>query len=252
MRSAFYQRPLEFQIQTDVEEWSQGNVIEGVLRVRNNGTAPETLAEAKLILAYGLRKAVKKADPGAWSVLEEQSLLIQQTLDVQEEQTVSWSFSLPTDCPVTDKSGSLFLLFGGPEALREGGRIDLRVYMHSILQSFLLTFTTQFQFLEKYRKAKGEWTEVKLDPPDSKEFPNLDHLLCNLRIRDERLETLYRFKMKSFGREGESVKVVSRKREFEQQFPASDYLQPGGYPNRQFFRKVIGEALDQARQKVAF
>ncbi|SVD04056.1 uncharacterized protein METZ01_LOCUS356910, partial [marine metagenome] len=35
MRSVFFQNPLEYQIQTDNEEWNQGDSIQGRLRVRN-------------------------------------------------------------------------------------------------------------------------------------------------------------------------------------------------------------------------
>ncbi|GIS36898.1 MAG: hypothetical protein Ct9H90mP8_3180 [Pseudomonadota bacterium] len=35
MRSVFFQNPLEYQIQTDREEWNQGDSIQGRVRVRN-------------------------------------------------------------------------------------------------------------------------------------------------------------------------------------------------------------------------
>ena len=249
MRSAFFQKPFEYQILTVEEEWNQGDTLAGTLKVRNSGPEPTLLKGIKLILAYGIRKEVKTGNPEAWTVLDEKLLLQEQKLESQAEENTGWSFRLPSDCPVTEKNASLFLLFGGEDALREGGRIDLRISLHPILQSFLQTFTTQFKFLEKYRKGKGEWTEIKLIPPDSKEFPNLDHLLCLLRIRDEVLEACFRFKMKSFGRDAEKVKVVSKKREHEMQMNPSEYLQPGGFPNRSQFRDKILEALNIAKLK---
>ena len=99
--------------------------------------------------------------------------------------------------------------------MEEGGRIDLRVELHPILQSFLQTFTTQFKFLEKHRKSKEDHTEVKLVPPESKEFPNLEQILCMLKIHEEQLESVFQFKMKGFSRDGENMKVVKKKREFE-------------------------------------
>ena len=114
------------------------------------------------------------------------------------------------------------------------------------------TFTTQFRFLEKYQKRKSEWTEVKLIPPDSREYPNMDYVLCFLRIHDEQLEAHYRFKMSGLGRTGEKMTVTKKNRELEQSIPQGKYLQPGGFPNRACFRENIDQALNIARPEVIF
>ena len=173
MRSVFFQNPLEYQIQTDREEWNQGDSIQGRLRVRNMSGNSVTSIESSLVLAYGVRKEIKSGDAEAWKIQSEIMPISGANLDPQGEINTEWELKLNDDCPITDKSASLFLLFGGDKVMEEGGRIDLRVELHPILQSFLQTFTTQFKFLEKYRKSKEDHTEVKLVPPESKEFPNL-------------------------------------------------------------------------------
>ena len=50
--------------------------------------------------------------------------------------------------------------------------------------------------------------------------------------------------------DGENMKVVKKKREFEIQMSPEEYLLPGDFPNRQLFREKISEALDIARQRV--
>ncbi len=231
MRSVFFQNPLEYQIQTDREEWNQGDSIQGRLRVRNMSGNSVPSIQSSLVLAYGMPISGANLDP-------------------QGEINTEWELKLNDDCPITDKSASLFLLFGGDKVMEEGGRIDLRVELHPILQSFLQTFTTQFKFLEKYRKSKEDHTEVKLVPPESKEFPNLEQILCMLKIHEEQLESVFQFKMKGFSRDGENMKVVKKKREFEIQMTPEEYLLPGDFPNRQLFREKISEALDIARQRV--
>jgi len=128
----------------------------------------------------------------------------------------------------------------------------LPIKMHTILQNFIQTFTTQFFFLEKYQKRKSEWTEVKLMPPVSKEFPNLDFVRCLLRIYEEHLEVQYLFKISGLGRSGEKMIVTKKNREFKQKIPPERYLQSGGFPNRVCFRENINEALDIARPEVIF
>ena len=174
------------------------------------------------------------------------------SLSAGGQQSYEWIFQLATDCPITDKHGGLYLLFGGEDTLSEGGRLDLPVNLHPILQNFLQTFSTQFYFLEKYQKRKSEWTEVKLVPPDSKEYPNLDFVLCLLRISKEQLEAQYLFKMSGLGRSGEKMTVTKKTRDLKQKIPPEKYLQPGGFPNRACFRENINEALNVARPDVMF
>ena len=250
MRSVFFQRPLEYQIETTHEEWSQGDVLSGTLRVRNMG-GPLSAQPVQVLLAHALKKAIKEGGADAWQVQETRSFDLPE-LATGEQQAFEWSLPLPSDCPITDKAGTLFLLFGGAEVLENGGRIDLQVHLHPLLQSFLQTFTTQFKFLEKHRKHVKGWTEVKLNPPDSQEYSSLDHLLCHLRIHEEQLEVHYFFKVKTFSREDESMKMRRKTRELEQSLAPGDYLQPGGFPNRNCFRERIDEALGTVRASVLF
>ena len=252
MRSVYIQQPLEYQIDVEGESWNQGEVVKGQIRIRNMSSKTVAVKTSQIILAHGLKKAFKEGTMVPWEVLEKQVVAQDIALQAGSELTFGWNFNLSTDCPITDKQGGLYLLFGGDEALTEGGRLNLQINLHPILQNYLQTFTTQFRFLEKYQKRKSELTEVKLIPPDSREYPNMDYLLCFLRVRDEQLEAHYRFKMSGLGRTGEKMTVTKKNRELEQSIPPEKYLQPGGFPNRACFRENIDQALNIARPEVIF
>ncbi len=252
MRSTFFQKPLQYQIAIDGESWDQGEKIKGKLIVRNMSSETVFVNVSQVILAYGLKKNIKEGNDSPWEVLEKQVLANNISLPEGGEKSYEWIFQLATDCPITDKQGGLYLLFGGEDTLSEGGRLDLPVILHTILQNFLQTFTTQFFFLEKYQKRKSEWTEVKLMPPESKEFPNMDYVRCLLRISREHLEVHYLFKMSGLGRSGEKMTVTKKNRELKQKIPPEKYLQSGGFPNRACFRENIDEALNIARPEVIF
>jgi len=252
MRSVYIQQPLEYQIDVEGESWNQGEVVKGQIRIRNMSSKTVAVKTSQIILAHGLKKAFKEGTMVPWEVLEKQVVAQDIALQAGSELTFGWNFNLSTDCPITDKQGGLYLLFGGDEALTEGGRLNLQINLHPILQNYLQTFTTQFRFLEKYQKRKSEWTEVKLIPPDSREYPNMDYVLCFLRIHDEQLEAHYRFKMSGLGRTGEKMTVTKKNRELEQSIPQGKYLQPGGFPNRACFRENIDQALNIARPEVIF
>ena len=252
MRSVFYKQPLQYQIEIDGENWTQGEKIKGELTVRNMISETVFVKDSQVIIAYGLKKDIKAGNESPWEVFEKQVLTKNISLHADAEQSYEWFFQLETDCPITDNQGGLYLLFGGEDTLSEGGRIDLPIRLHPILQNFLQTFTTQFYFLEKYQKRKSDWTEVKLIPPDSKEFPNLDFVSCLLRISQGHLEAHYLFKMSGLGRSGEKMTVTKKYREIKQKIPSENYLQPGGFPNRACFRENINEALNIARPDVIF
>ena len=252
MRSTFFQQPLQHQIEIDGENWNQGEEIKGELTIRNMSSETVVVNTSQVILAYGLKKSIKEGNESPWEVLEKQVMTQNISLPAGGEQSFEWIFQLATDCPITDKHGGLYLLFGGEDTLSVGGKLDVPVNLHPILQNFLQTFTTQFFFLEKYQKRKSEWTEVKLEPPESKEYPNLDFVRCLLRISQEHLEAHYIFKMRGLGRSGEKMTVTKKNRELKQKIPPENYLQPGGFPNRSCFRENINEALNIARPEVIF
>ena len=252
MRSTFFLQPLQHQIEIDGENWNQGEEIKGKLTIRNMSSETVVVNTSQVILAYGLKKSIKEGNESPWEVLEKQVMTQNISLPAGGEQSFEWIFQLATDCPITDKHGGLYLLFGGEDTLSVGGKLDVPVNLHPILQNFLQTFTTQFFFLEKYQKRKSEWTEVKLVPPVSKEYPNLDFVRCLLRISQEHLEAHYLFKMRGLGRSGEKMTITKKNRELKQKIPSGNYLQPGGFPNRACFRENINEALNIARPEVIF
>ena len=71
MRSVFFQNPLEYQIQTDREEWNQGDLIQGRLRVRNMSGNSVPSIQSSVLLAYGVRKEIKSGDAEAWKIQSE-------------------------------------------------------------------------------------------------------------------------------------------------------------------------------------
>jgi len=252
MRSTFFQQTIEFKIEVEGETWNQGDVINGELRIRNLGNETATLKTVQLLLAHGSKKAIKEKSNVAWEPLEELILTKNISLSSNKEEKFKWSINLKTDFPITDKLGGSFLLFGGEDVLSVGGRLDLKINLHPILQNFLQTFTTQFRFLEKYQKRKLNCTEVKLIPPESREFPNMESVSCLLRIHEEQIEVNYCFKMHGLGRSGEQIKVTKKNREFKQTILKKNYLLPGGFPNRGCFRENIDQALNVARPEVIF
>ena len=60
MRSTFFQQPLEYQLEVEGENWDQGGIIKGKLRVRNMSAAAVNAKTVQIVLAHGLIKAIKE------------------------------------------------------------------------------------------------------------------------------------------------------------------------------------------------
>ena len=253
MRSTFFDRPLEYQLLTAKEEWLQGDPIEGKLSIKNMNDEKVIINTIDVLLAYGNFRKVKTGEENCWEVLHRENIQKDLSLDGNQQLSYDWRLNLPSDAPITDKSGSLFLLFGGEDVLNRGGRLDVRIKMMVLLQSFLQTFVTQFQFVQKSSKYKDGWTAVQLDPPTgSREFPNLEHVMCYLRMVNQILELRYRCKIKTLKKNGESMKVRGKSLEIIQTLTTDDYLQTSGFPNRSRFREMIENALSEAKPTVVF
>jgi len=252
MRSTYFDKNIEYQIEVVGETWDQGEILNGKLQIINRSNNSIKLESANIVISHGLNKAIKEKNTSLWEIEENLVLAKNILLQSNKYEIFNWSIKLRTDCPITDKFGGLFLLFGGEEVLSKGGRLDLNIKTHPLLKNFLQTFTTQFRFLEKYKKRKNNWTEIKLIPPESKEFPNLESVTCLVKFFEEKLELNYIFKMKGLGRSGNQMKITKKNREIVQIIEKENYLLPGGFPNRKCFRENIDQALNIARPEVIF
>jgi len=65
MKAAFFNKPLEWNIETTSESWQQGSEILGKVSVKNHGTDSIDLSSAGVGLAYADIKKVHARTPGA-------------------------------------------------------------------------------------------------------------------------------------------------------------------------------------------
>ena len=125
MRSTFFDRPLEYQLLTAKEEWLQGEPIEGKLSIRNMNEERVGTSTIDVLLAYGNFRKIKAGEENCWSVLHLENIQKDLSLEGNQQLTYDWRLNLPSDAPITDKSGSLFLLFGGGDVLRSNARVRI-------------------------------------------------------------------------------------------------------------------------------
>ena len=127
MRSIFFEKGIEYQIEINGENWNQGDYITGKLSTKNLNDSTITLNSINIVLAYGLKKTIKEKKELTWEVVEK--IILCENLSIQSKniESFNWKINLGTDCPITDNKGGLYLLFGGEEVFSRGGMIDLKI-----------------------------------------------------------------------------------------------------------------------------
>ena len=243
MKGAFFQKPLEFQLRVEGETWHQGNPVHGTLEVKNHGSEPFPLVNARIELALGGLKKVREKVPGAFRPIAALPWEGSAVLAPGESASFSWSFQTDRNCPITDTGHSLFLLYGAGDAPEKMGQLQLAFQPDAIVLEFLKTLSIQFRFVKKTQKSTKDHVETKLSPPDSKNFSMLEYLFLLTRFEGDELGLRYRFQVKKVKPTPGSPEVAKDKKEIEQRLGSAQYLQPSGRINFDAFENAIREAL---------
>ena len=243
MKALFFAKPIEYRLETEAENLTQGESFSGGFTAVNRGGELLKGRTLTVALAYAEFKKLKENPAEAFEVMQRLTLAQSVALKPGKEAHKEWSIELPPDCPVTSTAGSLFLLYGGDvDAPGEYGMLDLRVGLEPALEAFIETVENHFSFMAGSPKYVDGYTETALKPPAS--YPTLERMLVLMRLRDEVLELVYHCKKKSFDR-GATTGVGSKTIEIERTYPASQVLVGGKRPNRNLFRAEFQSVLEE-------
>ena len=245
MKGLFFAKPIEYRLETPVDELVQGQTMEGSMLVTNRGQAAEKKLRMEVGLAYGDFKKIKDNEAGALEIVERKSLGKPFTLGPGDEKSAEWSFQLAHDCPVTSKEGSLFLLYGRDlDEAAARRKIDLRVQLSPVLETVIASIENHFAFASKSRSHADGFTEVRFKPPSS--YPTLDEMIVLMRVREkEGMDLEFHCRVKTFDRvagRGLKLRLVKLKHNFSR----DEYLNYNTQPNRELFKTVIGKVLAKA------
>jgi sporulation-control protein spo0M len=245
MKGLFFARPIEYRVETPVDVLVQGDALQGTMIMANRGASREDGLRMVVGLAYGDFKKIKDGEPGGLELTEQAELGKGIALEPGAEHKAEWEFALASDCPITSKEGSLFLLYGG-ELDKETGRskIDLQVRLSPVLESLVSGIENHFAFAAKSRTHAMGFTEVRFKPPAS--YPTLEEMAVLMRLREkEGMELLFRCRAKKFDRSaGKGVKIHTI--EIERSYPREEYLIHNSQPNRPLFKTIVESVLAEA------
>lgn len=180
MRGLTVQGGVEVRIEVTGESWHQGSLVHATVNSKNG-------APVRLSLVVGIEKKIKSRAPDAFVRIEQKT---SATLPLQH------TFALPPDARITDKSGSLYLLYG-LEQSDHPAPLRLQVEPHPHLTDLARIIVTEFRFSLKMTSAgKGNSVDFKLEPPKAKEWASLESLVLNCRISSGTLDAHFTFQRK--------------------------------------------------------
>jgi hypothetical protein len=234
MKGISFQNGIEFKVVVEGESWAQGDCISATLEATTKN-AGATLPPLHLFFAEGTDKKVKLKSADAFKILEKSST---------EKSPLAFQFQLPTDARVSDTKGSLYVVYGGSEQLETLGQLRLTITMHQHLRDLVDILVMHFRFAQKGISAgKKGLTEIKLDPPASKDWASLELLTVQFQLTEKTIEANFLFHRKEIDPAKSGLSSVIVKREITRSWDLPQML-------HDFNQRVNKEAATDAMEAV--
>lgn len=246
MKGAFFQKPLEWQIDVLGEAWSQGDAIKGELRVKNLGDSSLSLDGAGVRLSYADIKKVHARDEKAFKQEAEVLFPAGSTIAAQESKTLAVQFTLPTNCPVTDTKASYYVTYG-LTALESN--LQVHVGPRKLFTEILKLMETFQRFKPKSIKASKGAVEFKLVPPTSREYAHVEALHLEQSLEGDQLKLDFTFKVKTLDTNSVTTKVAKDERHVSKVLTPREYSLGRDMINQDGILKALEEVLGQVKMK---
>jgi hypothetical protein len=252
MKGTFFHQPLEFSLDITGEAWQQGETVKGNLIVKNHGNEEVDLTAMGVTLALTEARKFKAKNEKAFTVEGTNSFPAGTKLSPASEQSLEWSFPLSSDCPISEKSSSLFIYCGSHSNLFDGGHLELKIDPIEVLSKYIEIFENFFRFKTKKLKNKNGFIDVTYTCPGGKDLGQIEKLNQHLRIVDGKLEIKWLFVLNKLGYKDGNVVEEKEDTLFEQLLESKQYKIFGDSPNQDGIISSINEVLDQAKKKDIF
>jgi len=249
MRGIFIREQLEYKVETEGDEWQQGDTLCGSVTIKNRGDSNQTLFGLYLQLATGNFKKIKENSEKAFEIIDTVTFDGSDDIASNEEVSFPWTFELERNCTISEKAQSLHLVVGREDAGDPAGFLPATVLPHSYIGEIIGLFESSFSFVLKGQKSKKGWVDSKLKPPAGGRFPTLDYLVLSIRLDDDTLRLKYCFNVKKMLVTPFSLGVTKAKSEVEQSLTISEFTSEG-YVDHRPLESSISEAISTVESKL--
>ncbi len=240
MKGIFIHDQIEFRLEVAGDEFHQGDTLECSISAKNHSTSTRNVPAMRLELVRADLPKIKQKAENAFETIASAGIPAPGDLAPQEVKNYSWSFPLEKNAPISDKSRSLCLIFGIPDATEY---LPARILPHRHFRQIFLIMESAFQFVLKGQKSTDGWITGKLRPPSSRRLSLVEELLLSLRFEGNALAVKYIFKVKKFEATAATVGIKKGRNEVNQLLEESEYMLSREHINHDALQTRIEEAL---------
>jgi hypothetical protein len=244
MKGTYFNKPLEWNIETSGEAWSQGSLVIGTLKVTHHGQEAISLKEAGVCLAYAEIKKVHAKDENAFKA-DVKNLFNENTIQPGQTLELPFSLTLPENCPVSDKKASYYLLYG--RELKEN-HLQLKVEPNPLYPKLIGLLDTFYRFKVKEFKGSKTGIEYKLLPPTSREMANIESLTIALSKHENNLLKLdFLFQVRKLDTSSITTKVNKASVRLTHTLQAKEYTLSQDLINQDFLIKFFETVFSEIK-----
>lgn len=243
MKGTFFSKPLEWSIETKGESWEQGKEIEGHLIITNTSQSPQALLGPFIAISLGEFKKVQARNDDAFKPVLNLELPIKE-LKSQEKFEFPFKLQLPTNCSVTDKKSSLYLIYGQNNSC---GQLQLMIKPRELFNQVISLFDTFFRFKLKEVKSGKNCVEFKLTPPSSRDLANLESLSINSSMNEDVMNLQFEFGIKKLEASTVGNKITKSTQKVSKAITPKEYSLGKNMINQDKLLKIIESTLGEVK-----
>lgn len=248
MKGTFFNRPLEWNIETQGEAWEQGQKVSGKLIVKNHSSETQDLSLAGVTISHADIKKVHTRATDAFKTILKAPFEI-QTLGASETKELIFSFELPKNCPITDKKASYYLTYG-KDALE--GQLQLKVIPNSLYTKIIGLMDTFLRFKLKEIKTAKNAVEFKLTPPTSRDMANLESLSLMISMKEDQLVLDFDFMVKKLETGIVASKINKASVKVKKELTPKEYSLGLNMINQDRLLKALEESIAEVKMNSVF
>ena len=248
MKGTFFNKPLEWNIETSGESWQQGESVKGLLKVKNHSTESQSLEDSGVGLAFADIKKVQTRASGALK-LENTVPFPVKEIPANGEMTLEFNFSISPNSGITDKKSSYYLCFG--KGFTEG-QLQLKIEPKALYSKIVGLLDTFHRFKQKEIKTSKKGVEYKLLPPTSREMANIESMLLTFSMLEDQLQMRFDFQVKRLDTTSITTKINKESVLIEKTLTPKEYSLGRDMINQDQLLKNIELVLSDVKMKAVF
>lgn len=247
MKGTFFSRPLEWNIETVGESWQQGTLLNGTLRVKNNGTETVSLENSGVAIGLADIKKIHARTEGAMKI--EHKALLDAEIKPNEEKVLSFSFALDANATVSDKRATYYLGFG--KNFSES-HLQLKIEPRALFGKIIGLMDTFLRFKLKEYKGTKKGVEYKLLPPTARDMANIESLLLTMQMDADELVLKFDFQVKKLDTSSVTTKINKESATIEKRLTPKEYSLGKDMIHQDQLLKNIEAVLSEVKIKAVF